>query len=227
VRSLVMSLLIAFAVLLAASSSWAGVPCDGASDVWAAADSVHYETWVAVYVIVRDCYGDPLANRPCTFYTDHPGDMFAGNPTVTDSSGFAQAQMTSPCGPAGEQSRLYCSSQGVALGVFVITWTCTAGLPDIFGTPGDFSLCESSPNPFGQTAQIRYGVPRQASLALEIYDVFGRRVKTLVDWSVEPGVHTAVWDGTDEMGSPVASGIYYAHMTAPGFSKTTKVILLQ
>jgi hypothetical protein len=222
-----MCLLAAIAVLVLAPAVWAGVPCAGTSQVWAADDSVYYGDTVDVYVIISDCYGQPLANRVGNFYTDRAGDVIIGNPVITDITGFAQAELTAPCAAAGQQSAIYCNSEGVALGGnFIVFWLCTAGLRDLYGTPAGFLLCESSPNPFRETAQIRYGVPHRSSVAIEIYDITGRRVNTLVDGSVGPGYHTAVWNGTDQMGEHVAPGVYYAHMTAQGYSNTTKVMLL-
>ena len=75
---------------------------------------------------------------------------------------------------------------------------------------------------------IAFEVPDGGThVSLEIYDVSGRLVRTLVDGYEPAGTRTAIWDGRDDAGQPVASGIYFSRMTAPEFSETTKMMLLK
>ena len=62
---------------------------------------------------------------------------------------------------------------------------------------------------------------------MRIYDLSDRLVRTLVDGYSKPGAKRAVWDGTNENGRTVASGIYFYRMTAPGFVKARKMVLLK
>jgi hypothetical protein len=90
-----------------------------------------------------------------------------------------------------------------------------------------FSLGPVSPNPFGETAVINYSAPEGAVVAIGIYDVNGRLVRTVAGGRVEAGSHQAAWDGRDETGARVARGVYFCRMTAGDFSATEKVVLLQ
>jgi predicted outer membrane repeat protein len=92
------------------------------------------------------------------------------------------------------------------------------------------SLGPAVPNPFGSSATIAYAVPQSSDyrrVVLKLYDVRGRCVKTLVDASVPPGMHSATWDGTDQAGRPAASGIYFHRLTWNGECITRRVVILR
>ena len=91
-----------------------------------------------------------------------------------------------------------------------------------------FALYQNVPNPFNPTTSIRYDVPAAGGrVTLRVYDVSGRLVRTLVDGVQPPGDHTATWNGRNDHGNGVATGVYFYRMTAPGFETTRKMILLQ
>ncbi|MBN2564362.1 MAG: nuclear transport factor 2 family protein [Candidatus Eisenbacteria bacterium] len=93
---------------------------------------------------------------------------------------------------------------------------------------GAFGLRQNVPNPFNPTTTIAFEVPDGgAQVSLQIYDVSGRLVRTLVDGYEPSGTRTVIWDGKDDEGQPVAGGIYFSRMKAPEFSDTTKMILLK
>jgi len=79
--------------------------------------------------------------------------------------------------------------------------------------PVAFRLGIPRPNPFTPHTEIPYAVDAAARVRLEVFDVAGRAVRTLVADEVVAGRHTASWDGTDQSGAPVASGIYLARLT--------------
>jgi hypothetical protein len=94
--------------------------------------------------------------------------------------------------------------------------------------PRGYNLHHSYPNPFNPEAVITYDVPEGGGLVtLKVYDVHGRLVRTLVNTTVTGGRKTAVWNGTNDRGRDVASGVYFYRMTAPGFEKTRKMVLLK
>ncbi len=95
------------------------------------------------------------------------------------------------------------------------------------GNPTAFRLVQNSPNPFNPVTKVAYDVPREAAVAIRIYDVTGRLVRTLVDGAVEPGRHAAVWDGTNDAGERVASGVYLCTMEAGEFRGSRKMLLLK
>ena len=92
--------------------------------------------------------------------------------------------------------------------------------------PTRFELFANFPNPFNPSTTIRYGVPEAARVSLIVYDVLGRRIATLAGHNEQTaGYHAVVWDGRDEAGRPVASGVYFARMQAGRFVQTQKMIL--
>ena len=94
--------------------------------------------------------------------------------------------------------------------------------------PKQFALSQNYPNPFNPTTTIEYGLPTSSRVMLEVFNVAGQRVAILVNGtSMEAGYHTTYWDGTDENGSQVASGIYFYRLKAGSYSETRKMMLLK
>ncbi|UCH83704.1 MAG: T9SS type A sorting domain-containing protein [Candidatus Latescibacterota bacterium] len=90
-------------------------------------------------------------------------------------------------------------------------------------------LDDNFPNPFNPTTTIRYSVAEQGRVTLRIYNAAGQLIRTLVDKNVEPAQDgfVAVWNGMNNLGHPVASGVYFYKLTAPGFAQTKKMVLLK
>lgn len=84
-----------------------------------------------------------------------------------------------------------------------------------------------SPNPFRAATSLSYALPKAGLVRLSIFDLTGRRVRELVDQVVGAGVYQASWDGRDEAGRPVASGIYYCRLEAAGDAANEKVTRLE
>jgi flagellar hook assembly protein FlgD len=87
------------------------------------------------------------------------------------------------------------------------------------------NLGRVEPNPFETYTSVPFSLETECQVLLEVYDVGGRRVKTLVGNSMRPGSYTSVWDGTDELGRPVPQGIYFFRFHAGGRSLARKAIL--
>lgn len=109
--------------------------------------------------------------------------------------------------------------------------TCTyfdiAGLAG--GSPGPVRrLLRSQPNPFNLSTEISFSVAGERHVALSIYDVSGRCLRTLVEGNLPRGVHTVTWDGRDNRGQTVGMGLYLCRLeTDDGSSVTTKVMRLR
>ncbi|UCG52428.1 MAG: T9SS type A sorting domain-containing protein [Candidatus Latescibacterota bacterium] len=84
-----------------------------------------------------------------------------------------------------------------------------------------------SPNPFNPTTTISFTVPQSSHVTLSIYDIAGRRIKTLVDRTMERGLKRAVWDGRDTYGNPVSSGVYFYRVKGGGAVAIGKILLLK
>ncbi len=94
-------------------------------------------------------------------------------------------------------------------------------------TPRRFRLLQNFPNPFNPTTIIEYEIPKQERVTLEIYDVLGQRVATLVDGMLQPGEYSAVWRGTNNEGVHVATGVYFYRLRAGDFLSVKKMLLLK
>jgi hypothetical protein len=94
--------------------------------------------------------------------------------------------------------------------------------------PTRLALRQNTPNPFSSGTAMAYDIPTDGTHAkIEIFDVSGRLVRTLVDGPQSAGSMFAMWDGRDERGAAVASGTYYCRMAAEGFEKSIKLLLLR
>jgi hypothetical protein len=93
--------------------------------------------------------------------------------------------------------------------------------------PKDFFLDQNFPNPFNLQTQIRYGLPQDTHVRLIIYNILGEKVKVLVDEYQPAGERNVFWDGRNDQGETVASGIYLYRIQAASFTKTAKMSLLK
>jgi hypothetical protein len=92
---------------------------------------------------------------------------------------------------------------------------------------GLVSLGPVSPNPFATGTDIRFSLPSTAAVKIDIYDVTGQLVRTLVDEDISAGAHNVGWDGTDSSGDRVARGVYFVRMAAGEFRASEKIVLLK
>jgi flagellar hook assembly protein FlgD len=104
--------------------------------------------------------------------------------------------------------------------------------PKTLIVPGQTALQQNYPNPFNPVTTIAYDLgfvdgPLQR-VSLNVYDILGRNVKTLVNEQQSIGRYRLKWNGKDQNGVPVASGIYFVHLlTDVGRSQTKKIMLLR
>ena len=90
-----------------------------------------------------------------------------------------------------------------------------------------FDLLPNYPNPFNPSTTITYRVAKTTDVELKIYNVNGELVRTLVTGKQKAGKYTIQWNGVNDNGAPVASGIYFLRMKAGDFSKVQKMTLLR
>ena len=85
-------------------------------------------------------------------------------------------------------------------------------------------LMGSHPNPFNSTTMINYRLSAISSVELSIFNVLGQRVKTLVDEVQQTGAYSVIWDGKDNWGNPLTSGLYFCQLKSLDFNKTIKIV---
>lgn len=93
--------------------------------------------------------------------------------------------------------------------------------------PRRLALEPNVPNPFNPSTRIRFALPEAGRVRLDVLDLRGRRVQSLVDGELEAGLHTLEWQGRDERGRSVASGVYFLRLDAAGHQKRQKMVLLK
>jgi hypothetical protein len=94
-------------------------------------------------------------------------------------------------------------------------------------TPKVNALAQNYPNPFNPVTTIKFDVKEKGLVTVKVYNVAGQLVRTLVNEVKPAGSYTAPWDGTNNLGADVASGIYFYKMATAGFSATRKMVLLR
>ncbi|MEW6016184.1 MAG: S8 family serine peptidase [Candidatus Zixiibacteriota bacterium] len=111
------------------------------------------------------------------------------------------------------------------------------GIPDSCGPtdisenetllPSGFSLSQNRPNPFNSSTALTFTLPRKEHLALTIYDILGRPVRTLLDRPLSAGRYEVRWDGLTDKGQPTASGVYLYRIKTSSFAVTRKMVLMK
>ena len=123
-----------------------------------------------------------------------------------------------PVGGASQKAEL------VAVGLDESLVDIESGQPII---PKEFSLFQNFPNPFNPETTIKYQLPEAANVILEIYNITGQKIATLVNQQQSPGLRSAVWDGRDQFGAIMSSGIYIYRIQANDFTEARKMVLLR
>jgi hypothetical protein len=112
----------------------------------------------------------------------------------------------------------------------VMAWMATATNPDITKTenaPMAYGLSQNYPNPCNPFTTIKLDMKEKGTVAVKIYNVAGQLVRTLHDGVLGAGHYTLVWDGRNNRGAAVASGVYFYKMDAKSFSKTRKLVMIR
>jgi PKD repeat protein len=93
--------------------------------------------------------------------------------------------------------------------------------------PTEFALEGNFPNPFNPVTTIGFSLPEASSVRLVVYDMMGREVTTLIDTNLGAGRYQARWEGKNDMGQTVASGVYLLRMTAGSFSSVHQMVMMK
>lgn len=93
--------------------------------------------------------------------------------------------------------------------------------------PKKFVLHQNYPNPFNPVTRLTYQLPLRTKIRLTIYNIMGQAIRVLVNEKQDAGYYTILWDGKDDFGTPVASGVYLYRITTEKFTKTKRMILLK
>ncbi|HDZ11701.1 MAG TPA: T9SS type A sorting domain-containing protein, partial [Bacteroidetes bacterium] len=92
--------------------------------------------------------------------------------------------------------------------------------------PNEFNISQNYPNPFNPVTTIRFVLPKSGFVQLSVFNILGQKVRTLVDENRKAGFYNVIWDGRNDFGNSVPSGIYYYKFTAGKFHSIKRMILM-
>ena len=117
------------------------------------------------------------------------------------------------------------------MSVYLAQWTkqmsTDIGDGDFSTLPENYVLEQNYPNPFNPSTTVKYSVPTRSQVTIEIFNVLGQRIKTLVDKTQSAGEYEVDWDGTNDYGSLQATGVYFYRLRAGEVAKSKKMLLLK
>lgn len=174
-------------------------------------------------------------------------DVYSGTPTLVGATGVA----ASPDIEFDASGNLFASSGGGGVTSDLISIDKTTGVGSVVGSIAFASVAgmaarldravatavaarvpaatlqQNVPNPFNPSTQIDYTLSDDARVRLDIYNVAGRRVRTLAQGPAQAGPHTARWDGRDDHGAALPSGVYFYCLSTPRGTKTRTMVLVR
>ena len=157
----------------------------------------------------------PSTGRDTTLAISGAGEYVVDLGTMSPAPGFELSLRTT----GGLRLALDC------IGVPSLVPLSTSGVtPGV--QPPEFSLGRPRPNPSRGSTEIGFALPRSGRVSLAVYDVGGRRVRTLVNGTLPSGERVASWDGRDEGGRPVSSGLYLVRLEAVGRTLSRRLVIL-
>ncbi len=181
----------------------------------------------------------PLGDFECLRWREDTKVMMTtlvdGIVVSSGSETFIQYNWTSPEGyllldiqsQFGNSDPNFTDAQGFAL-LDTLEASSPTGISDAqIGVPTSFSLGQNYPNPFNPETVISFDLSQSETVSLAVYNLLGQRVRVLTNGGLEAGSHQVRWNGTDDSGRLVASGIYVYRLTADNRSESKKMLFLQ
>ena len=110
---------------------------------------------------------------------------------------------------------------------YTLMATSVLGVDNTGTVPEVYTLHQNYPNPFNPTTQICYDLALSEYVSINIYDLMGHKIKSLVNVNQDPGYRSISWDATNDLGQPVSAGMYIYTIQAGQFRQTKKMVLLK
>ena len=117
--------------------------------------------------------------------------------------------------------------KGSCIGTWIYPAPYEAGVGQDRQTPSSIQLGQNYPNPFNPKTVIPFSLTRNGHVTISVYNAVGRKIKTLVDKYYQAGLYQISWDGTNEWGDKVVSGVYFTRMVTQDASSVQKALLIQ
>lgn len=114
------------------------------------------------------------------------------------------------------------SNDNIEVSIATLELPATTGIDDDIRIPHSYSMAQNYPNPFNATTTIAYNLPEGSYVSIDVYDIIGRKIETLVSGHQNAGEHSVVWNANN-----VSSGVYFYRINANNFSETRRCNLLK
>ncbi len=145
-----------------------------------------------------------------------------GSTWVPFNLGFPSGAVVTRLVPHAPSGLLFAATYG--RGAYKIRWTDSSAV--VIPPPTSFVLYQNIPNPFNPSTRIPFYIPASAEVAIDVFNVLGQKVRTVYR-GVTQGQRDVLWDGLDDAGNAVSSGVYIYRLTAPGTVQSRKMLLLK
>jgi hypothetical protein len=166
--------------------------------------------------------------------------LFAGGPDIDDPEYYSLTEF-SPCINSGTPDTLGLFlppydlagnwriwNNRIDMGCFEYGSEPWVTIDDpVLPVPDQLVLQQNYPNPFNPTTTIAYSLPEASHVRLDIYNVKGQLVRTLINGEMPAGMHSVVWDGKDMKNAAVASGVYFYRVSSPKVTQTKRMLLMK
>ncbi|MGE5680726.1 MAG: FlgD immunoglobulin-like domain containing protein [Bacillota bacterium] len=148
-----------------------------------------------------------------------------GSSWIQENEGLANVSI-SDLDYRSSDNRIFAATHG--RGMFSAVWNSVSAQDDKpSAVPTVFDISQNYPNPFNPTTSIKYQIPTPQNVSITIFDAAGRRVRQLVNEYKAQGSYQVTWDGRNDSGTPLSSGVYLYTIQAGDYNKTMKMILLK
>ncbi len=152
------------------------------------------------------------------------GNTFANNTTAIENLSAEELNAQNNYWSGADSAAIAAQIEGAVAWVPFLT---EEGVSKAVALPTDFALHPAYPNPFNAEVALSFDLPKAVSVALVLYDALGRPVRHLVDGPLAAGRYRFVWDGRDQEGRAVASGIYFYRLVADSFVGVGRLALVR
>ena len=109
----------------------------------------------------------------------------------------------------------------------LINYVSRTAISEVKLIPSDFSLQQNFPNPFNPSTEIRFDLPEEGQVELSVFNMQGQKVRTLESGRMTPGYHAIIWNGTNDNGSRVSTGMYFYSIQTNKFQAVRKMLFLK